>query len=73
MKKNFLWMVAAVLICSLSISLISCSKDDDGKNGNTGGKTDVELAEYTIMYYAHGGGDLDPEALDNIDDFYNAL
>lgn len=71
MKKNFLWMVAAVLICSLSISLISCSKDDDGKNGNTGGKTDVELAEYTIMYYAHGGGDLDPEALDNIDDFYN--
>ena len=71
MKKIFLWMLAAVLTCSLSASLISCSKDDNGKDDNTGGKTDGELAEYTIMYYAHGGGDLDPAVLDNIDDFYN--
>ena len=68
MKKNFLWMVAAVLTCSLSASLISCSKDDNETNG----KTDGELAEYTIMYYSHGGGDLDPEITDNIDDFYKA-
>ncbi len=66
MKKTFLWILTAVLTCSLSASLVSCSKDDEGTNV----KTDGEPAEYTIMFYAHGGGDLDPEILDNIDDFY---
>lgn len=69
MKKKFLWMLAAVLICSLSASLISCNKDEGGNNS---GDIDGVLPEYTILYYAHGGGDLDPTILDNIDDFYKA-
>ena len=68
MKKYFLWMLAAVLTCSFSAFLISCNKDDNGTNSDIDGV----LPEYTIMYYAHGGGDLDPEILDNIDDFYKS-
>ena len=43
MKKNLLWMLAAILICGLTVTTMSaCSSDDDDK---TDGKTEV-----TMMY-----------------------
>ena len=43
MKKNLLWMLAAILICGLTVTTLSaCSSDDDDK---TDGKTEV-----TMMY-----------------------
>ena len=43
MKKNILWMLAAILICGLTVTTMSaCSSDDDDK---TEGKTEV-----TMMY-----------------------
>ena len=43
MKKNILWMLAAILICGLTVTTLSaCSSDDDDK---TEGKTEV-----TMMY-----------------------
>ena len=43
MKKNLLWMLAAILICGLTVTTMSaCSSDDDNK---TEGKTEV-----TMMY-----------------------
>ena len=43
MKKNILWMLAAILICGLTVTTLSaCSSDDDNK---TEGKTEV-----TMMY-----------------------
>jgi hypothetical protein len=43
MKKNILWMLAAILICGLTVTTMSaCSSDDDNK---TEGKTEV-----TMMY-----------------------
>ena len=43
MKKKYLWMLAAILICGLTVTTMSaCSSDDDDK---TEGKTEV-----TMMY-----------------------
>ena len=43
MKKNILWILAAILICGLTaVTLSACSSDDDNK---TEGKTEV-----TMMY-----------------------
>ena len=43
MKKNLLWMLAAIFICGLTVTTLSaCSSDDDDK---TEGKTEV-----TMMY-----------------------
>ena len=43
MKKNILWMLAAILFCGLTVTTMSaCSSDDDDK---TEGKTEV-----TMMY-----------------------
>ena len=33
MRKNFLWMLAAILICGLTVTMMtSCSKEDDPVN-----------------------------------------
>ena len=43
MKKNLLWMLAAIFVCGLTVTTLSaCSSDDDDK---TEGKTEV-----TMMY-----------------------
>lgn len=31
-----------------------------------------ELADYTIIYYGHGGGNLDPMLLENMAQFFQA-
>jgi hypothetical protein len=54
MKKNNLWMLAAILLCGLATVFISCSKDDDGDKPKTpeeeqpGGKEDPKAASADV-------------------------
>ena len=51
MKKNLLWMLAAILICGLTVTTMSaCSSDDDDK---TEGKTEVSM-----MYFVKVSDDV---------------
>ena len=70
MKKNLMTLVA-VLCCAMSMTVFTaCTSDNEDKPVTP---TEPEqLAEYTILYYAHGGGNLDKEALSMIADFYKA-
>ena len=62
--------LAAVLCCAMTMTVFTaCSENSD----NPAPQPESEqLAEYTILYYAHGGGDLDKYALQMIADFYKA-
>ena len=57
MKKNLIWILAAILACS-TMALTSCkdSADDSPQTPDTPASTE---AEYTVMLYTIGGGDLD--------------
>lgn len=70
MKKSLMTLVA-VLCCAMSMTVFTaCTSDNEDKPVTP---TEPEqLAEYTILYYAHGGGNLDKEALSMIADFYKA-
>ena len=54
MKKNNLWMLAAILLCGLATVFISCSKDDDGDKPKTpeeeqpGGKEEPKAASADV-------------------------
>jgi hypothetical protein len=54
MKKNHLWMLAAILLYGLATVFISCSKDDDGDKPKTpeeeqpGGKEDPKAASADV-------------------------
>ena len=62
--------LAAVLCCAMTMTVFTaCSENSD----NPAPQPESEqLAEYTILYYAHGGGNLDKKALSMIADFYKA-
>ena len=62
--------LAAVLCCAMTMTVFTaCSENSD----NPAPQPESEqLAEYTILYYAHGGGDLDKYVLQMIADFYKA-
>ena len=68
--KKILMTLAAVLCCAMTMTVFTaCSENSD----NPAPQPESEqLAEYTILYYAHGGGDLDKYALQMIADFYKA-
>ena len=69
--KKILMTLAAVLCCTMAVPVLtSCTNDS---NDNPAPQPESEqLAEYTILYYAHGGGDLDYLVLPMIADFYKA-
>ena len=69
MKPFRLWMLAATLICGFSFT--SCTDDSDD-NPVTDPDEPQQLADYTIIYYGHGGGNLDFWLLQNIAQFYQA-
>ena len=61
-------MIFAILVCGLAV-VTSCSSDDDPvANPNE----PQQLADYTIIYYGHGGGNLDYWLLQNIAQFYQS-
>ena len=59
------WAMVATIICGASV-FTSCSSDNDGPVIPT------EQADYTIIYYGHGGGNLDFYLLQNIAQFFQA-
>ena len=77
MKQLKFWMIAATLLCGLTATLTACSSDDDDKNSTpttpTYTPTPLAKANYTLLYYAQGGGDLDVNILTNINQFYQGL
>ena len=70
MRKIFrLWM----LLVPMALGIASCSDNDD--NPVTPPEPDkpaTELADYAILFYGHGGGNLDEAILTNIAQFYMA-
>ena len=62
--------LTAVICCAMTMMVMtSCSGNYD--NPVTPPEPE-QLAEYTILYYGHGGGNRDNYYLDKICDFYNA-
>ena len=44
MRKNILWMIAAILICGLTAVMLSaCSSDDDNNNEAPQEQADVQM------------------------------
>lgn len=77
MKQFKFWMISATLLCSLTATFTACSSDDDDNNSTqttpTPPPAPLAKANYTLLYYAQGGGDLDVNILTNINQFYKGL
>ena len=58
MRKIMQWMLAATLVCGASV-FTSCSSDSDDNPVINPDEPQQQLADYTIIYYGHGGGNLD--------------
>lgn len=69
MKRIMKLMMAATFICSLCL-FTACSDDDSAANPGDPGNT--EMAEYAILFYGYGGGNLDYDIINNIKQFYEA-
>ena len=66
MRKNFLLMAMTIMV----LGFTACSSDDNDNNPQT--EPGKEQAEYTIMYYTGGAGDIDSIMLGTLGDFYKA-
>lgn len=71
MKTNPFKVLATLIMVTVCWLLMACSVSD---NTSTEGlnPSEQELADYTILFYGHGGGDLDLNILTNIKQFYEA-
>lgn len=64
----FHWVLAAILICGINM-MTSCSTNED----NPTDPAQQELADYTILYYGHGGDpSLDYCIIENLKQLYAA-
>ena len=60
MKKNVFLILSAILTCSLWASMLtSCVDSKDNPTGDTPVTPVVDEADYTVMLYTVGGGNLD--------------
>jgi hypothetical protein len=71
MKKYFMTL-AAVLSCTMTMTVFTACTNDNIDNPMSQSEPEKELAEYTIMYYGHGGGNREYYYLSKIGDFYHA-
>jgi len=69
MKKNLLWMMAAIL--TYGLMLTACSNNDDPVDNNNKPEPTAEK-DFTIIYYGNGGGNLDSYILWNMSQMYDA-
>ena len=68
--KKMMMTLAAILCCAMMSSVfIACSDNDESPIPPNPSQ---EMAEYTIIFYGHGGGNLDAPIMENIQDFFNA-
>ncbi len=67
--RKLLMAAAAIMLMMATMALTSCTNDDDNPVTPPESK---QLAEYTIMYYGHGGGNLDRFDIQSIGKFYEA-
>ena len=58
MRKNNLWMLAALLLCCLSFTACTDEMMDNAVEPGTDTPTE-DLADYTVMLYTCGGSNLD--------------
>ena len=67
------WVMAATLVCGASV-FTACSSNDDEPNTPVTPVTpnQPEKADYAILFYGYGGGNLDYDILNNIKQFYAA-
>ena len=72
MKKCFrcVLMAAILLYCGASM-FTSCSSDDNSADAAVS-PDETEMADYAILFYGYGGGNLDYDILKNIKQFYAA-
>lgn len=70
MKKNLLWMMAAILTCGLMLT--ACSKSDDAPADDGNKTTPAAEKDITIIYYGNGGANLDHFILYNMYQMYTA-
>ena len=63
MRKIMQWMMAATLVSGISV-FTSCSLDNDDNAATSPDGPHQQLADYTIIYYGNGGGDLDKQGPD---------
>ena len=67
-----IWMLAAALaICGTTV-FTSCTSDNDDNPAAGPDEPQQQLADYTIIFYGHGGATLDADLLRNIMQFYQA-
>ena len=67
MKQIFkLWM----LLVSMALVITACTSNDDNPSDNPANPSSDELADYTIIFYGHGGANLDGGIVNNIAAFY---
>ena len=65
------WMMTATLVCGISV-FTSCSSDNDDNAATSPDGPHQQLADYTIIYYGNGGGDLDNSLMKTISQFFRA-
>ena len=64
--------LAAVLSCSMTMTVFTACTNDSIDNPMPQPEPEEQLAEYTIMYYGHGGSNRDYLYLSKIGNFYHA-
>lgn len=70
MKRMMQWVMAATLLfCGASV-FTACSSDDNAVDSID--PDESEKADYAILFYGYGGGNLDYDILNNIKQFYAA-
>lgn len=63
-------MIAGILLfCGASV-FTACSSDDNAVDSIDSNES--EMADYAILFYGYGGGNLDYDILNNIQQFYAA-
>ena len=63
------WAMTATLLCGV-IVFTSCSSDNDDDPEDHPDEPQQQLADYTVIYYGHGGGNLDMQLMSNLMQFY---
>ena len=71
--KKYLMLLANTLICTMILpTLMSCSTEDNAATTPDPEPESSQLADVTIMYYGHGGGNLDEDYVGNLRRMYEA-